>query len=295
LSQLGVYQNNTNINVCANANELAGNTFVGDTSGSSVQFAKCSERYSSDCTGGDPDLSKDYYISVAFNTTTLDYGESKNYFKQRNNIFVYKSNNTMFYVYYLKQGVFFDDQALVFPDVKNYTYTLFSYLFNLQAPWDVPPLNTFTNFNFVSSEISITKRTYKKFPETLANVMAMLSFVNIVMKTVYTMIVEYLFMKYFLKKMLSKIDVGELVEKINKELIKCNIEAESIEDLEHTIKGIYHIVNLKNYLLSLLPFCCKKRKESIICSIVYSEFMEFLSMENLMNYNNQELLSEIVE
>jgi hypothetical protein len=71
-------------------------------------------------------------------------------------------------------------------------------------------------------------------------------------------------------------------------------EPNTSELVEKTIKELYDLCNLKNCLLFNTVFILKKARDLLRFSVIFEEFQDFLSMENLIDYNNRELVNEIM-
>jgi hypothetical protein len=209
--------NETLTYVCTNVRDLIVDPFqTQEQAYLDVATLACSETGDETCTT-DPDPNQQYYVGLKLNATRLNYTSVNDFLIPE---YYYQNKTSSYYNLFLKrfivnQEIFIDDKGLVLNEEKEHLYT--SVKENTLA-------NAGKGFDFqmyLNRNIILTiKRTFKKFPETLAKVLAMLSFVNLAMSITYGLIIDFLYMKYFLKKMFSKIDINSLVNKINHKLKK---------------------------------------------------------------------------
>jgi hypothetical protein len=292
--------NNTLDYICFNTKDILNNHFTSKDASTAIQLKNCSLTDKTACIYNE-DINKPIYIEYRLNTTWLNYTKLDDFLVQENLSYNYSRKFSQLYSdsFSIKQNIFIDDRGLILPDEKQY---VFASLRNHVGP------TIFNGFKITLSantnEITTVKRIFKKFPEALAQVMAMLSFVNIVMRVIYNILVEYLYMKYFLKKMLSKVDIKDLMLKIDRKLggvSKYNFNIEealdedkqlTIEQIQKAISELYELATLKNFILFKTVFVFYKNTQLLKLSVLFDEFLNFLSMENLINYDNRELANE---
>jgi hypothetical protein len=292
--------NNTLNYICFNAKDILNNHFKSEDASTDIQLQNCSSADEAACINNE-DINKPIYIDYRLNTTWLNYTRLDDFLIQENLSYNYsrKFSQLCSDSFTYKQNIFTDDRGLIIPDEKQYIFT------SLRNRIEPTIFNGFKiSLDANGNEITIVKRTFKKFPEALAQVMAMLSFVNIVMRLIYSIIVEYLYMKYFLKKMLSKVDIKDLMRKINRKLggfgiYNFNIEEAlnkdkqlTIEQIQKAISDLYELATLKKFILFKTVFVFYKNTQLLKLSVLFDEFLIFLSMENLINYDNRELANE---
>jgi hypothetical protein len=66
----------------------------------------------------------------------------------------------------------------------------------------------------------------------------------------------------------------------------------TIEQIQKAISELYELTTLKNFILFKSVFLFYKSTQLLKLSVLFDEFLIFLSMENLINYNNRELANE---
>jgi hypothetical protein len=292
--------NNTLDYICFNAKDILRNHFKSEDASTTIQLKNCSSTDKKACIYNE-DINKPIYIEYRLNTTFLNYTKLDDFLIQENLSYNYSSKFSQSYSdsFSIKHNIFTDDRGLIIPDEKQYIYA------SLRKHIAPSISNGFKiSLGGNTNEITTVKRIFKKFPDALAQVMAMLSFVNIVMRVIYNILVEYLYMKYFLKKMLSKVDIKDLMLKVNRKLsgvgkYVLNIEealdedkALTSEQKQKAISELYEIATLKNFILFKTVFVFYKNTQLLKLSVLFDEFLNFLSMENLINYDNRELANE---
>jgi hypothetical protein len=289
LKLMNIKMNNSLNYICTNLRDILSNKFNMEESYTELRLQQCNL---DDQSCLEMDKSGPYYVEYKFNSTWLNFTKMDGFLQQE--YFYYNKTSTfdnLFDKFFsIKQNIFIDDRGLILPDENKY---LFTSIRNDLLPTNSKGLTI--KLASESNEITTTKRTFKKFPETLANVLAMLSFVNIAMLVSYGFIIDYLYMKYFLKKMFSKINIKDLVKKLR--LFVKDIELDQIEFIEEekVIKDLYDLMNFRNYMVYKIAFRFYKTKNSVRFSVVYNEFLSFLSMENLIDYNNRELVNGLMK
>jgi hypothetical protein len=292
--------NNTLDYTCFNTIDIMNNHFKSEDATTSIQLKNCSLTDKKACIYN-KDINTPIYVEYKLNTTWLNYTRLDDFLVQENRSYNYSSKFSQLYSdsFSFKHNIFTDDRGLIIPDEKQYIFvSLRKHVGPIISEGFKLTLGANTN------EITTVKRIFKKFPEALAQVMAMLSFVNIVMRVIYGILVEYLYMKYFLKKMLSKVDIKDLMLKINHKLggvgkYIFNVEEVIDEDKAYTsdqkqkaISELYELATLKNFILFKTVFAFYKNTQLLKLSVLSDEFLNFLSMENLINYDNRELANE---
>jgi hypothetical protein len=189
--------NNTLDYICFNSKDILRNHFKHEDASTDIQLKNCSLPDNTTCIYNE-DINKPIYIEYRLNSTWLNYTKLDDFLIQENLSYNYsrKFNQSYSDFFSFKHNIFTDDRGLIIPDEKQYIYA------SLRRHIEPTIFNGFKiSLSANTNEITTVKRIFKKFPEALAQVMAMLSFVNIVMRVVYNILVEYLYMKYFLKKM----------------------------------------------------------------------------------------------
>jgi hypothetical protein len=144
-----------------------------------------------------------------------------------------------------------------------------------------------------SPDVVIVNRSYVKFPETLAHVMAMANAMLFIITFYYSVVINYYYMRYFLKQFLERLNLVNLKIKIKEAFVK-NSKIRLILDIKdefdlndnELIKYLFSIVTMKHYFINKFAKRFIKDKDAISYCLLYEEFKVFLSLEKLLRHNS---------
>jgi hypothetical protein len=125
-------------------------------------------------------------------------------------------NNLVIYVsYYMRYNLLIDDQGWFLPAEKRYLY-----LNTKKIKISAEGYRMGIAIDDQAKDFTVISRTYKKLPNTIAHVLAMSSLTVILCKIVYGLLIDYFFMKYYLKEFLERVNMSQFKEKLRKRLAK---------------------------------------------------------------------------
>jgi hypothetical protein len=219
LKSYGITYNDTLVYKCTNCQKIFYNFYLGNVANVDYKMKTCNQNPTKyNCTG-EPDRKKLYHFEYYSLVKWLNYSDYNNFLVTEtisdswdNNYYVNKRVQFRYKVNKLT-----DDKGWFFSEKTDYIYTNKDNLF-MRGYGDAFWLNV--GMEQEDKNVVYVTRNYKKFPEVIANILSMTLLFNVILRIIHVLLIDYMFLKFVLKKSLAKINLVGLRETLNTELKK---------------------------------------------------------------------------